>query len=180
MGKIYICPHGCKMNRDEVKVVGNGNLRCPVHGCAFLHIEVLCNGKDCGAIMIVDMKKSRIDRCEACKRKNRLARRCAYNAKYHDKIKISNRRAAIVKKFHQKIPAKWPPFPPVRFHDCVYYDRCLSNLDWKQPTHKFNCAVCACYIQKPPEDPADYIGSGTNRPDFLPPAGGRAYSTGRR
>lgn len=155
--KKYICPVGCKLDRSEVRrfrINGRQALGCPVHKKHITHVELTCK---CGKTVDISIQQAGL---------KELCSDCQYARKFTKPIKSGK-------------GACRPKRESLRRSECVHYLECLDKIDYRKHNTVMNCWPCIKYEEKV-LDPADYMGMGSDRPDFLAPVHARASSTGKR
>lgn len=155
--KKYICPSRCKLDRSELKrfrIKGRQALGCPVHKQHVTHVELTCK---CGKTIDIRIRQAGLmELCPDCQ--------------YARKIVTANNR-------EKKLGS--PAGEPLRRSGCVHYFKCFKKIAYQKHDTVMNCWSCDRY-EKKIEDAADYIGTGSDKPDILAPVGARAYSLGKR
>lgn len=146
--KKYICPVGCKLDRSELKrfrIKGRQMLGCPVHKKHITHAELTCT---CGVVMDISIQQAGL--MEYCPD-------CGYARKIGGKL--TRKKGGILRR-----------------SECIHYLECLGKLDFLKHKHTtpMDCRPCNRY-KKRIDDPADYMGTGSDRPDILAPVGARTY-----
>lgn len=190
MGKVYVCEKGCRLNRGDLKRINpkTSRLGCPMHRLPIKHVEVPCHAA-CGHVMKVDSMAvaKNVQFCDICIDIRRKMQMSQYNNDNKEKITAQKIASQKMRKQLEKDRAAAkkkrdgarPKGEPLQRSECTHYLECLGSIDYRKHNAVMHCWPCDRYEERV-DDAADYMGTGSDRPDVLAPVNARVYSTGKR